>query len=182
MPPTASTPGRTCEPIEQALEELRSLRRLSIARARNRDLHRDDPRRIEARVHVEEIHEAANEQAGACQQHQREGHFDHDERAAGPVAASATAGAAALLERRRQRPARGASMPGRSRRARRSATPLPTVNIENRAVDADGLQALHRQALGDDCTEQPDAPPGKEQSGDAAGAATGSGFLRRAGE
>ena len=51
-------------------------------------------------IDMRELHETARQQTGAAEQHEREGHFDHDERAAQPAARAAFGRTArALLQR-----------------------------------------------------------------------------------
>ena len=79
--------------------------------------------RDESGIDLRELHETAREQTGAAEEHERERHFDHDERTAQPAARAAFGRAARPLLQRfvdiraRREPARArCRRPIRSRR------------------------------------------------------------------
>ena len=85
-------------------------------------------RRVEPGIDVQQLHEAADEQAGADEQHQRQRDLDDDERAARAAAACRGSGAPAFLQRvvETAGPTRSARGPGRRRV--RTTSDAPTVN------------------------------------------------------
>ena len=74
--------GQGLDAIEQSTEELHALSGLSVPRSRQRHTHRNRLCRVEPGIDVHQLNEAANEQASAGEQYERQSHFDNDERAA----------------------------------------------------------------------------------------------------
>ena len=88
--------------IQQLLVELLRADRRVTAEGR-RDVERDEVVRLQTQIEQAQVPEAADEEAGAYQQHDRDGDLRHDEPLAQPHAARpAHDGADLILERRRQ--------------------------------------------------------------------------------
>ena len=66
--------------LEEAVEELPALTLGAVSRVRQRQPHRHRARRIEAGILIEQPDEAAHQQAGADEQHERQRDLDDDER------------------------------------------------------------------------------------------------------
>jgi hypothetical protein len=123
----------------------------------------------EARVHARELDEAANEEAGAGQQHDRQRHLRDDERSAQTLrAASGGAAVAALAQRirdpaacRLQRRQNAEGEAGQERRGQREE--------RDRAVEAHVLEARNVCRLRGD--QGSSSPERDRESGRAAGEA-----------
>ena len=85
--------------IEQALRELDLLKRLAIDGPGQVDAHGEHVLRIEPERHVEQPPQTPEEQPGADQEHDGQGHFGDDERVADPSPLSRARGPAARLQR-----------------------------------------------------------------------------------
>ncbi len=70
---------------QQLVVEARGLAVLAVARGRERDPHRQEVARVEARVNVEHRDEALHQQPRADEQHERERHLRDDEQVAQPL-------------------------------------------------------------------------------------------------
>ena len=77
-----TTPGCALSCVEKAIPERESLVRRIVRRPAQRDAHRQQIARVEARLHALHAEEAANEQRRADEQHERQRHFADDEAAA----------------------------------------------------------------------------------------------------
>ena len=66
------------QPAEQRVKEQLSLFRLCILLVRQSDPHREQLARVSAEIEGIELEEAADHEAGAHQQHNRQGKFDND--------------------------------------------------------------------------------------------------------
>ena len=100
MAPALSTPGIAREPRDQTREELDPLRVVGVAASRHRHPRGQDVARVEARIDAAERAEAAEHQAGADQQHDRQRDLADDERLADAAMPDAGADLArAVLQR-----------------------------------------------------------------------------------
>ena len=76
----AVTPGALLHPLHDVLEELHQAMALAVFGGRQEHLRGDDVARIESRIDLQQLREAARHQAGADQQDQRDRDLDDDER------------------------------------------------------------------------------------------------------
>ena len=90
--------GDPAQRLERALPELRLLRRRRIARRRQAHAEREHVIGIETGRLVLQLDEAADRQAGADEQHQRERDLAGDQHRANPPLADAAAAARALFQ------------------------------------------------------------------------------------
>ena len=135
--------------LEELVVEAANLLGRFVPRLGNRDPHRDRVRRIESGVHAEKSAEAADQQAGADQEHERECHLDHDERVSGTSATSTRASAPAFLERVRQRgPRRRESREEPEREA--ADERRDEREQQHTRIDGDGLEPRNRKLFRDD--------------------------------
>src|ERR1039458_6845554 len=95
------TPGIAARfPITARKNAIRLASRIGVTRGRQREARRDDAIGAEAGVDVFERGQAAQEQAGAYQQHQRQRHFRHHQGRAQMLAPEARGiGAASLFQK-----------------------------------------------------------------------------------
>ena len=73
--------GQRADAVDRVLVEARAIERRLVFRLRQIDLHGEQIARLEPRRHAHQLREAARHQPGADEQHQRERHFDDDQRA-----------------------------------------------------------------------------------------------------
>ena len=86
--------GHGLQPLLHRVPVGQPLRRLAVALARRRHLHRQHARRGEAQRDVQQVDEAAEQQPGADQQHQRQRDLGQHQAHAGDVAVAVAGGAA----------------------------------------------------------------------------------------
>ena len=91
---SAAAAGRDrVQPLLEPLEERQALLGLVILPVGQRQLHRQQLRRVDAEIEPLQRQEAAHHEAGAGEQHERQRELDDDQRA-GPAARAHAAGAA----------------------------------------------------------------------------------------
>jgi hypothetical protein len=83
--------------VDLRVEPIEELRGFAVLRRRHGDLHGDRPRRIEPGVDAHQRNEAADQQTGTDQQHERERRLDDDEDASRARAARSGSRAPAVL-------------------------------------------------------------------------------------
>ena len=81
-PPAARDTGKLAEPLPELAIGLRGRRAVGVLTTGHRQLEREDVRGVEAWRHALDRDEAANQQAGADQQHDRERKLGDDQQAA----------------------------------------------------------------------------------------------------
>ena len=92
--------GNRFHPVKKCVGKSGLLFRHCVFFLRKREPKQGGVLRDETRIDARELYETARQQTRSAKQHQRESHFDHDERTAQPAARAALGGTAcALLER-----------------------------------------------------------------------------------
>ena len=158
---------RQCvQTLEQPVEERDAVVIFRIRRGRQGDAERQDVVRAESRIDVREPREAAEQQRGADEQHDRQRHLRDEQAAADPAAAGQARGSPAFLERfadaptarlpRRRQPE---EQPGQQRDGQREA--------QDRRVDRDVVDP--RDAAGAQRPNRPDREVGEQQAERASG-------------
>ena len=141
----------------------------AVARLWQRDPHRDRARGVEPGAPVEQANEAAQQKTCADEENEGQRDLDDHEGAARAFSTRTGSGAPAILERVRQR-----RTGCRQRRDGPEDQPADERGGEREEqhvrIDADHLESLNWQPLGDDGAEEPKCPPCQEESTEAADA------------
>ncbi len=147
--------------LEQPVEERDAVVIFRIGRVRQGDPERQDVVRTEPRIDVREPREAAEQQRGADEQHDRQRHLRDEEAAADPAAAGQARGSPAFLERladaataRLPRGRQPEEQPGQQRDGQREA--------QDRRVDRDVVHP--RDAAGAQRPNRPDREVREQQA------------------
>ncbi len=150
---------------QKAIEKLLLLFRVRIFPARQNEIRRQHPARIEPRIGRAQVGEAFHEQTRARQQEQRKRDLGDDENAAHPLRFRSGPGAISLLQRGAHVRPRHLQR-GDEGEEERAPDGRGKGEEDDRAIDPDFAQP--GQILRTEAAQEIDAPPGQKQAAESA--------------